>query len=79
MANQTKMKIVTQDKKKIVDMPPELWISDCFGYSMIVGKCYITPHLGIYGKQKAQEVLEEIIENYEQGTRVYYMPPDMEG
>lgn len=71
------MKILTQDKKKFVDIPKELWVADFNEYSIIVGKCYINPCLGEYKTaDRAAEVFNEIISNYNNGAVAYCMPEE---
>lgn len=71
------MKIFTQDKKKFVDIPKELWVTDLPEYSLIVGKCYIEPCLGIYKTaDRAAEVFKEMINNYNNGAVTYCMPAE---
>lgn len=69
------MKILLQDRKKIVEMPREIWetqYGDAFG---IVGTSYISPLFGLYAtEQRAKEVLSQIFEYYRNGKNSYVMP-----
>ena len=70
------MKILLQDRQKIIEMPRELWITLYDGENYgILGNPYITPVLGLYkAETRAQEVLQEIFESYQSGKSSYIMP-----
>ena len=69
------MKILLQDRQKIIEMPRELWIASYGETYGVIGNSYITPVLGLYEAQtRAQEVLQEIFESYQSGKCSYVMP-----
>lgn len=69
------MKILLQDRQKIVEMPKEIWITQVCNRYLIIGTAYITPTLGDYEtEQRAKEVLHQIFEYYRNGKNSYVMP-----
>lgn len=71
------MKILLQDRQKIVEMPREIWIAENAEDCTIVGSAYITPYLGNYPtKQRAQEVIGQMFEYYRNGKNSYVMPTE---
>ena len=69
------MKIYLQDRKKIIEMPDEIWIGKNEDSYSIFGTAYITPILGSYDtEKKASKVLNQIFEYYRNGKNSYVMP-----
>lgn len=70
------MKILTQDRKAIIELPREIWATAYgVGKSAVIGKSYIAPIIGIYeGEDRATEILKEIFEYYRNGKSSYIMP-----
>lgn len=70
------MKIYTQDRERIIDIPREIWVTTygCDGFA-IIGTSYLRGLLGLYGsEQRAKEVLKEIFEYYRNSKISYTMP-----
>jgi len=70
------MKIYTQDRKAIIELPKEIWAT-AYGLnrSAIIGTSYIAPSFGIYeGADRAAEILKEIFEYHRAGKKTYIMP-----
>lgn len=72
------MKILTQSKEQLINVPSELWITNNGTTKyMIVGTSYITPYLGEYSTyDKAASVLMEISESIKHDVKVYDMPSE---
>ena len=68
------MKIYTQDRKRIIEMPKEVWITECGSVSFIVGTSYSNPTLGTYEVSKAEGILKEMFDYYRNGKNSYIMP-----
>lgn len=68
------MKIYTQNRERIVEMPLELRIVSGGTSSVIVGNGFKDPVLGKYTTARAKEVLREIFQYYRNGKNSYIMP-----
>lgn len=68
------MKLYTQDRRAIVEMPRELWVPECSN-GIIVTSGYVNKYLGEYATvERAKEVLHEIFTSYEAGKSSYILP-----
>ena len=69
------MKIYTQDRKRIIEMPREIWVTEMSTNGEIYSTAYINAHLGTYNNNdRAQEVVKEIFDYYRNGKNSYIMP-----
>ena len=68
------MKIYTQDRKRIIEMPKEVWITECGNVSFIISTSYSNPTLGTYETSKAEDILKEMFDYYRNGKNSYIMP-----
>ena len=67
------MKILTQDRKAVIDLPKEVWAAE-FGQAAAV-VCADREPLGIYSDyDRAKAVLREIFDYYRNGKKTYVMP-----
>ena len=75
MRKGVKMKIYTQDRKQIIEMPREIWVVEIGDSGGIFSTSYSSAELGTYGTVKrAKEVLEEIFQCCKAGSSSYAMP-----
>lgn len=70
------MKIYTQDRERILEMPSDIWVveygSESFGGVFSTSR---NSQLGEYKtKSRAKEVVKEIFEYYRNGKSSYIMP-----
>ncbi len=66
------MKILTQNRKAVIELPREVWASEC---GSVVSTSYISPQIGEYASlDRAKEVVKEIFEYYRKGKDSYIMP-----
>ena len=68
------MKIYTQNRERIVEMPVELRIVSGGASSVLVGNGFKEPVLGKYAPERAKDVLREIFQYYRNGKNSYIMP-----
>ena len=69
------MKIYTQDRKRIIEMPREIWIVEIEDNGGIFSTSHSSAELGTYGTVKrAKEVLEEIFQCCKTGSSIFAMP-----
>lgn len=68
------MKIYTQDRRRVLEIPKEIWITVYRGGCGIFSTS-LFPQLGEYEtEERASEVLEEIFQYYRNGKNSYIMP-----
>lgn len=72
------MKILTQDRKTLMDMPKELWAAEVtHGMGMIVCSGRVHQYLGMYSTiGLAEDILKQIFDCYKHGEASYTMPED---
>lgn len=71
------MKIFSQDRQLIVDMPRELWVTRSGDNYIVIGTAYSFPTLGTYRtEERAREVLRQIFEYHRTGKNSYIMPEE---
>ena len=68
------MKIFTQNRKYLVEMPRNIWAANYGNRTGIFCSGSSVSHLGEYRKGRALEILEEITKAYQNGESVFYMP-----
>ena len=69
------MKIYTQDRKRIIEMPREIWVAEMSINGEIYSTAYINAHLGTYNNiDRAKEVVKEIFDYHRSGKNSYIMP-----
>lgn len=69
------MKIYTQDRKAIIELPREVWAAENGDKALVVCTSYISPHIGKYDRfDRAKEVVKEIFDYYRNGKNSYIMP-----
>ena len=72
------MKIYTQDRERIIEIPREIWVTQ-YGIEnfAIIGTAYLHGVIGLYEtEQRAKEVLQEIFECYRNSKNSYVMPAE---
>lgn len=71
------MKIFTQDRHKVIEMPREMWVVPYDGGYGVLGTSYITPLFGVYVSDwRAKEVLKELFDYCRNGKSIYIMPEE---
>ena len=71
------MKLYTQDRKRIIDMPKEIWVTRYAGGCGIFSTAYINTQLAEYEtEERAKEVLAEIFKYYRSGENSYILPKE---
>ncbi len=71
------MKILTQDRKRIIEMPREIWIVRISDQGWIYSTSYINAELAHYDTVgRADAVLKEIFQYYRNGKNSYIMPEE---
>lgn len=70
------MKIYTQNRERIVEMPKDVRIAFGGSSSVITGSDHSDPVLGKYTTARAKEVLREIFQYYRNGKNSYIMPEE---
>lgn len=69
------MKIYTQDRNHVVEVPRELWVTQVGENGAIFATTYSVNPLGNYGSpERAREVLSELFQYYRNGKNSYIMP-----
>ncbi len=69
------MKIYTQDRKRIIEMPREIWVTEMDNKGAIFSTAYINGHLGNYeNEDRAKEVVKEIFDYHRNDKNSYIMP-----
>jgi len=70
------MKIYTQDRKAIIELPREVWATKNGNKgALVVGTSYIAQYIGEYASlDRAKEIVREIFEYYRKGKNSYIMP-----
>lgn len=70
------MKIYTQDRKAIIELPREVWATENGDMgALVVGTSYIAPQFGCYATfDRAKEVVKEIFDYHRNGKNSYIMP-----
>lgn len=71
------MKILTQDRSAMIELPKEIWAT-CAGEDhrgLVVGTSDHSSTMGIYGSiDRALAVVKEIFDYYRNGKKTYVMP-----
>lgn len=69
------MKLYTQDRSKITELPKEIWVTSYGVQFAIIGTLYTMPVIALYDtEQRAKAVLKEIFEHYRNGKNSYVLP-----
>ena len=70
------MKIYTQNRKAVVELPREVWAAgNGDERALVVSTSYISPYLGEYNSiDRAKEVVKEIFDYHRNGKNSYIMP-----
>lgn len=69
------MKIYTQNRERVLEIPGEIWVAEYSGELAGIFSSSRFPQLGEYkSKERAKEVVREIFEYYRNGKNSYIMP-----
>lgn len=70
------MKLYTQDRERIIEMPREIWVTTYSEKSGIFSTS-LHPQLAEYdAEERAKEVLAEIFKYYRNGENSYILPKE---
>lgn len=72
------MKILTQDRTAVIELPREVWVTPQGPEgAIVVSTSYISPRIGNYGSvDRAKAVVKEIFYFYRSGKNSYIMPEE---
>lgn len=72
------MKILTQDRTAVIELPREVWVTPSGPErAMVVSTSYISPQIGQYDSvDRARTVVKEIFNYYRAGKNSYIMPEE---
>lgn len=70
------MKILTQDRTAVIELPREVWVTPQGPEkAMVVSTSYISPRIGHYDSiDRAKAVVREIFDFHRAGKKTYIMP-----
>lgn len=70
------MKIYTQNRKAVVELPREVLVAENGNDgALVVSTSYISPYMGTYSSiDRAKEVVKEIFDYHRNGKNSYIMP-----
>ncbi|MBQ8804165.1 MAG: hypothetical protein IJZ53_11060 [Tyzzerella sp.] len=71
------MKIYTQDRRTMVELPREVWAAQVGpdNKGLVAATSYIAPQMGYYDTfDRAKEVVKEIFDYHRNGKNSYIMP-----
>lgn len=70
------MKILTQNRKAVIELPREVWaVKNGNDGALVACTSYIAPQIGKYDSlDRAKEIVREIFEYYRKGKNSYIMP-----
>lgn len=70
------MKILTQDRTAVIELPREVWAAqNGDDGALVVCTSHISPHIGTYSSiDRAKEVVREIFDYHRNSKNSYIMP-----